>query len=157
MLYNFYIYGRTGRCLYYKEFHRTQNTMGDDPEEERKLVFGMLYSLKDLAAKLSPQTESGAGGEGLHTLKTNTFTLHHYQSLTGLVFVLNTDNDVPDQYHVLKHIYTNLFIEYVTRNPLYRRESPDEPINSPLFEKRVEEYLLQQQQQQQQTPAARRA
>lgn len=156
MLYNFYIYGRTGRCLYYKEFHRTQNTMGDDPEEERKLVFGMLYSLKDLAAKLSPQTESGAGGEGLHTLKTNTFTLHHYQSLTGLVFVLNTDNDVPDQYHVLKHIYTNLFIEYVTRNPLYRRESPDEPINSPLFEKRVEEYLLQQQQQQQ-TPAARRA
>lgn len=154
MLYNFYIYGRTGRCLYYKEFHRTQNTMGDDPEEERKLVFGMLYSLKDLAAKLSPQTESGAGGEGLHTLKTNTFTLHHYQSLTGLVFILNTDNDVPDQYHVLKHIYTNLFIEYVTRNPLYRRESPDEPINSPLFEKRVEEYLLQQQQQ---STAARRA
>jgi hypothetical protein len=99
----------------------------------------MLYSLKDLAAKLSPSE----GPEGLHVLKTNTFTLHHYQSLTGLVFVLNTDNEVPDQYQTLKNIHSNIYIEYVARNPLYRRESPDEPINSPIFEKRVEEYLIQ--------------
>ena len=138
-IFNFYIYGRTGKCLYYKEFHRPQNTLSDDPEEERKLVFGMLYSLKDLAAKLSPSE----GPEGLHVLKTNTFTLHHYQSLTGLVFVLNTDNEVPDQYQTLKNIHSNIYIEYVARNPLYRRESPDEPINSPIFEKRVEEYLIQ--------------
>lgn len=137
MLYNFYIYSRTGKCLFYKEWHRAQNTLSDDPEEERKLMFGMLFSLKDLAAKLSPSE----GTEGLHVFKTNTFTLHHFQSMTGLVFVLNTDNDVPDQYNTLKQIYSNIFVEYVARSPLYRRQDPDEPIACPLFESKLEELL----------------
>lgn len=137
MIYNFYVFSRTGKCLFYKEWHRPQNTLQDDPEEERKLVFGMLFSLKDLASKLSPSE----GTEGLHIVKTNAFTLHHYQSVTGLVFILNTDNDVPDQYQTLKHIYANIYIEYVARNPLYRREDPDDPIDSALFEKKLEEAL----------------
>ena len=141
VLYNFYIFGRTGRCLLYKEFSRPQNTMMDDAEEEQKLVFGMLYSLKDLAAKLSPAEREG--GDGLHVLRTNTFTLHHFQSQTGLVFVLNTDNDVPDQYHTHKLIYTTLFIDYVARNPLHRRDSVDDPIDSPVFEQKLEELLQQ--------------
>lgn len=135
MLFNFYIFSCTGKCLYYKEWNRPQNTM-EDPEEERKLVFGMLFSLKDLASKLSPSE----GSEGLHIIKTNSFTLHHYQSVTGLVFVLNTGNDIPDQYQTLKHVYTNIYIEYVLRNPLYMF-SIDSPIDSPLFEKKVDEYL----------------
>jgi hypothetical protein len=35
--------------------------------------------------------------EGLHTLRTNAFTLHHFQSVTGLVFVANTDADAPGE------------------------------------------------------------
>jgi hypothetical protein len=50
----------------------------------------MLFSLKDLSSKLSP-TQSQ---EGLHTVKTNAFTLHHFESLTGMVFILNTDPGV---------------------------------------------------------------
>ena len=91
MLFNFYIFSKTGKCLYYKEWHRPQNTLSDDPDEERKLVFGMLFSLKDLASKLSPSE----GVEGLHTVKTNAFTLHHFQSVTGMVFILNSDTEVP--------------------------------------------------------------
>lgn len=49
--------------------------------------FGMLFSLKDLVSKLSPSPFV----EGLHTVKTNSFTLHHFQSVTGMVFVLNSD------------------------------------------------------------------
>jgi hypothetical protein len=90
MIYNFYIYNRQGKCLFYKEWSRPLNTLADDPVEERKLMFGMLFSLKDLASKMSP-----AQGEMLHTIKTDTFTLHHFQSLSGLMLVLNTDADVP--------------------------------------------------------------
>ena len=53
--------------------------------------FGMLFSLKDLTSKLSPD---GQGLDHLHTVKTNAFTLHHYQSPSGLMFVLNTHPDV---------------------------------------------------------------
>lgn len=54
MLYNFYIYNKKGKCLFYKEWNRPLNTFIDDPEEEKKLMFGMLFSLKDLAKKISP-------------------------------------------------------------------------------------------------------
>ena len=51
----------------------------------------MLFSLKDLVTKLSPVNSI----EGLHVLKTNNFTLHHFQSLTGLIFIINSTPDVP--------------------------------------------------------------
>lgn len=53
----------------------------------------MLFSLKDLASKLSPSQ-----GENLHVVKTDNFTLHHYQSLSGFVFVINTRPEVPGEY-----------------------------------------------------------
>ncbi|KAJ1430455.1 Sybindin-like protein [Ochromonadaceae sp. CCMP2298] len=138
MLHNFYIFNRKGRCLFYKEWDRPLNTMADDPEEERKLVFGMLFSLKDMTSKLSPDKE---GNDNLHFVKTNAFTLHHYQSPSGLMFVLNTNNNVPDMYTHLQHVYSQLYVECIARNPLYRHK-PDEPFKSVLFVDRLEEYLF---------------
>jgi hypothetical protein len=86
-LFNFYIYDRKGKCLYYREWQRPLNTLADDPQEERKLMFGMVFSLKDLAAQMS----GSSGGEGLHTFKTNSYTLHHFVSVTGVTFIMNTD------------------------------------------------------------------
>jgi hypothetical protein len=37
MLYNCYIFNRKGKCLFYKEWDRSYNSMGD-VEEEKKLV-----------------------------------------------------------------------------------------------------------------------
>ncbi|CAN0385936.1 unnamed protein product, partial [Scytosiphon promiscuus] len=36
-----------GKCLYYREWNRPQNTLenADDDGEEQRLMFGMLYSL----------------------------------------------------------------------------------------------------------------
>ncbi len=139
MLFNMYIYNRKGKCLFYKEWNRTLNTLADDVAEEQKLVYGMLFSLKDLTAKLSPLGPS----EGLHMVKTDTYTLHHFQSASGMVFVLNTDVETPDLYEALKYIYSNIYVECVTRNPLYSY-SADSPIDSPLFLIKVEEYLFAQ-------------
>ncbi|CAM9371391.1 unnamed protein product [Choristocarpus tenellus] len=46
MIYNLYIFNRKGKCLYYREWNRPQNTLEDDQLEEQRLMFGMLYSIK---------------------------------------------------------------------------------------------------------------
>jgi hypothetical protein len=93
MIFTLYIYDRRGKCLYYKEWNRPLNTLADDPDEERKLMFGMVYSLKELTAKISP----AEGDQGLHVMKTDTYTLHHFESVTGMVFILNTDAGTPGE------------------------------------------------------------
>lgn len=69
------------------------NTLADDPDEEKKLMFGMLYSLKELTSKISPSE----GDQGLHIMKTDTYTLHHFESVTGMIFILNTDAGTPGE------------------------------------------------------------
>ncbi|RYG68047.1 hypothetical protein EON64_06050 [archaeon] len=39
MLYNLYVYNRKGKCLYYREWSRPLNTLSDDPEEEKRLMY----------------------------------------------------------------------------------------------------------------------
>jgi hypothetical protein len=65
----------------------------------------MIFSLKDLASKLSPSQ-----GESLHIVKTNTFTLHHFQSLSGFVFVINTKPDVPGINSLIRSSISILYI-----------------------------------------------
>ena len=67
--------------------------------------FGMVFSLKDLAMKLSPTNSV----DGLHTLKTNSFTLHHFQTLSGLIFVINSSPDV--QGLLWLHIVTQFLLK----------------------------------------------
>jgi hypothetical protein len=100
--------------------------------------FGMLFSLKDLVSKLSPGSASNS--DNMNSMRTDTFTLHHYQSVTGLMFVLNTDSQSYDVHMQLEFIYKNIFIEYLSRNPLYNMK-PDEPITCPLFAQKLEEYI----------------
>jgi len=38
-------------------------------------------------------------------LRTNAYTLHHFETMTGLRFVLNTDNSIVDMRGHLRHIY----------------------------------------------------
>lgn len=54
MIYCLYIYSKGGSCLYYREWLRPRNTLADNPDEERKLVFGLLFSLKQLMNKMAP-------------------------------------------------------------------------------------------------------
>lgn len=42
-----------GKCLYYREWNRPVHTLSDDPEEDKRLMFGMLFSIKDLVNKVS--------------------------------------------------------------------------------------------------------
>jgi hypothetical protein len=49
-----YIFNGKGACLYYREWNRPHSTLADNPSEDRKLLFGLHFSLKKLIEKMSP-------------------------------------------------------------------------------------------------------
>lgn len=144
MIYNFYIFNRRGKCLYYMEWSRPRISLTDDPEEEQKLVYGMLFAVKEITLQMTLHGESRNvpnSSSHLKTLKTDSFVLHHFQSSSGIMFVVNSDLDSPDLQSHLQNIYSQVFVECVTRNPLYRY-LPDESINCPLFDEKLREYVM---------------
>ncbi|CAN1158577.1 Trafficking protein particle complex subunit 1 [Linum perenne] len=47
-----YIFNRNGVCLLYKEWNRPLHTL--NAHQDHKLMFGLLFSLKSLTAKMDP-------------------------------------------------------------------------------------------------------
>ena len=139
-VFNFYIFDRSGNCLFYSEWgnERSKVRSEEDKAENCKLVFGMLFSLKGLTEKMSPAGDA----DELRMIKTNSFTLHHYETGTGLLFVLNTDVAAPSQNRRLEHIYKNIYIEFVCKSPLYKNGPPSSTIESKIFSQRLESFLF---------------
>ncbi|KAK3828136.1 MAG: TRAPP complex subunit bet5 [Benniella sp.] len=82
-------------------------------EEEGKLVYGVVYSLRNLVKKLGTSHQ-----EGFIAYKTSHYKLHFFETLTGLKFVLNSDPGVESLQSALRQIYTQLYVEHVVKNPL---------------------------------------
>lgn len=53
-IHNLYIFSRSGECLFYAEWFRPVNTLKDMPDEDRKLMYGLIISLKHLMNKANP-------------------------------------------------------------------------------------------------------
>ena len=47
-----YVFNRNGVCLLYREWDRPLHTL--NPQQDHKLMFGLLFSLKSLTAKMDP-------------------------------------------------------------------------------------------------------
>merc|ERR1712188_302347 len=128
MIYNMYIFNREGTCLYYTDWGRTNTP--ENLEEEFKLVYGMLFSLKRFIKMNSPSpTADGT----FHFFLTNTYRFHYFESLTGLKFCVLSDPAVIDLKDTLKALYT-AFVECVIKNPLY---TLNEPVKCSLFIQRA--------------------
>ncbi|XP_049648512.1 trafficking protein particle complex subunit 1 [Accipiter gentilis] len=132
-IHNLYIFDRAGTCLHYSEWHRRRQA-GIPKEEEFKLMFGMLFSLRSFVGKMSP-TDMRDGFISFHTSK---YRLHYYETPTGLRLVLNTDLSVACAREALHHIYSNLFVELVVKNPLC---PPRQPVQSELFRSRLDTFV----------------
>ncbi|KAF7386878.1 trafficking protein particle complex subunit 1 [Vespula maculifrons] len=132
-IHNLYIFSRNGLLLYYAEWNRL-NKSGITKEEEAKLMYGMLFSIKSFVSKISPLDPK----EGFLYYKTSKYTLHYFETPSGLKFVLNTDNATQNARELLQQLYREVYLEYVVKNPLCQL---NEPIQSELFKLKVDELL----------------
>ncbi|KAF7722212.1 TRAPP subunit bet5 [Apophysomyces ossiformis] len=83
-------------------------------EEEAKLVYGVILSLRNFVRKLS------GSQDGFISYKTSTYRMHYYETPTGLKFVMNSDPNTKSLRAVLKEIYVQLYVEFVVKNGLMR-------------------------------------
>ncbi|KAH9509435.1 Trafficking protein particle complex subunit 1 [Bulinus truncatus] len=132
-IFNFYLFDRNGTCLYYAEWNRKKKlTMVRD--EEFKLMYGMLFSIKSFASRLSPTDMK----EGFLNFTTSKYKLHFFETPSGLKLILNTDLSVGNMKDVLQQIFSSFYVEYVVKNPLCQL---DQPITSELFKAKLDEFV----------------
>ncbi|KAI8577736.1 hypothetical protein K450DRAFT_177383 [Umbelopsis ramanniana AG] len=83
-------------------------------EEEAKLVYGVVLSLRNFVRKLSGRQD------GFISYKTSAYRLHYYETPTGLKFIINSDPYTESLRPVLRQIYVQLYVEFVVKNALMR-------------------------------------
>ncbi|KAI8770534.1 trafficking protein particle complex subunit 1 [Biomphalaria glabrata] len=103
-------------------------------DEEFKLMYGMLFSIKSFASRLSPTDMK----EGFLNFTTSKYKLHFFETPSGLKLILNTDLSVGNMKDVLQQIFSSIYVEYVVKNPLCQL---DQPITSELFKYKLDEYV----------------
>lgn len=140
-----YVFNRNGVCLLYREWNRPLRTL--DAQQDHKLMFGLLFSLKSLTAKMDPTSAVEKGNLGMpqlpgqgcsfHSFRTNTYKLSFMESPSGIKIILVTHPRTGDLRESLKYIY-NLYVEYVVKNPLY---TPGSPIRCELFNTTLDQYV----------------
>ncbi|KAI8834488.1 Sybindin-like family-domain-containing protein, partial [Chytridium lagenaria] len=126
----------------------------DNPEEEAKLIYGVVYSLRNVVTKLVAGKPSN---EGFLSFKTNVYKLHYFETASGMKFVMTTDPDSENMREVLRQIFASIYVEYVVKNPLQvkpvappppettgKKKIPPPPspaINNELFKTNLLKYL----------------
>jgi len=96
-------------------------------DEEAKLVYGVILSLRNMVKKLSGREEQFVA------YTTSTYKLHLFETISGYKFVLLTDPSADSLRFVLRQIYTGPFLEYVVRNPLAEMDSREHGIDNVHF------------------------
>ncbi|XP_057175944.1 trafficking protein particle complex subunit 1 isoform X1 [Triplophysa rosa] len=132
-VHNLYIFDRNGTCLHYSEWNRKKQA-GISKEEEYKLMYGMLFSIRSFVSKMSPLDLK----DGFMSFQTSRYKLHYYETPTGIKLVMNTDLGVPNCRDTLQQIYSTLYVEYIVKNPLCVL---GESLQSDLFNSKLDSFI----------------
>eukprot|EP01095_Lingulamoeba_sp_RSL-Kostka_P002319 TRINITY_DN13172_c0_g1_i1.p1 TRINITY_DN13172_c0_g1~~TRINITY_DN13172_c0_g1_i1.p1 ORF type:complete len:147 (+),score=23.87 TRINITY_DN13172_c0_g1_i1:186-626(+) len=130
-LYTLYIFNREGNCIFHKDFTNRERSISN--EEDYKLWYGFIYSLKQFIKKTSPKPSDGS----FNYFFTNSYKAHYYETPTMTKFILLTDKNTGDMQEVLKDVYI-YYVEYVVKNPLY---TMNDPIESELFNDKIDSFF----------------
>jgi len=143
----FHIFDRKGKTLFTKQYKKDDKENDDEIDEEylserRKLVFGMLFSLKDITSSLTPEGSE----KGLHTVRTGGSVLYNFETASGLKFALYTTS-MPQSSdkavrEALNYVYNQLWMQCVIRSPLYNPIDPN--VSATNFEKTLDGYFSSQ-------------
>eukprot|EP00055_Hartaetosiga_balthica_P012573 m.61622 g.61622 ORF g.61622 m.61622 type:complete len:141 (-) comp7995_c1_seq2:180-602(-) len=134
MIYNLHLYDRSGKCLYWKEWKRpTRKISEDEAEANRKMLYGLLFSLKRFAERLSPNDE-----KTFHSYKTGTYKLHCFETVSGMKFVLCTDKGVGNITKDLQQLFAEVYVPYVVKSPIAEL---NEVINSSIFDQKLDAFI----------------
>ncbi|KAI9028492.1 Sybindin-like protein [Hyaloraphidium curvatum] len=167
-IYNLYVFDRHCKCVYYTSWNRAPAAVppgkgsvpGSQPgipprtasmpgsiggsrqtrpgnmslDEEAKLVYGVIYSLRNMVNKLKGSSELGS----FLAYRTNAYKLHYFETATGLKFVMCTDPNLDGLAQALRTIYSQMYVEYVAKNPLARSM---DTISNDLFRMSVDRYV----------------
>lgn len=106
--------------------HQQQTNLARSTQDDAKLVFGIVYSLRNMIRKLTDE-------DGFVSYHTTKYKLHYFETPTNLKFVLVTDPKMDNQRLALQQIHVSLYTEYVIKNPLSPVEHSGEGINNELF------------------------
>jgi len=96
-------------------------------DEEAKLVYGVVLSLRNMIKKLSGKDEQFV------SYKTSAYKLHLYETISGYKFVMLSDPEADSLRTALHSIYVGPFLEYVVRNPLMSMDSKERGIDNEYF------------------------
>ncbi|KZT41460.1 TRAPP complex subunit bet5 [Sistotremastrum suecicum HHB10207 ss-3] len=96
-------------------------------DEEAKLVYGVILSLRNLIKKLSGRDEQFVN------YRTSTYKLHLFETVSGFKFVMLSDPNTDSLRFILRQIYAGPFLEYVVKNPLVSMDSKERGIDNELF------------------------
>ncbi|KAL5523546.1 hypothetical protein ACEPAG_7719 [Sanghuangporus baumii] len=106
-------------------------------DEEAKLVYGVILSLRNTIKKLSKRDEN------FTAYRTSTYKLHLYEtpSLYKLVLLTDPKIDGPTVRFALRQLYAGPFLEYVVRNPLIQMDSRERGIDNEYFRASVDRLM----------------
>ncbi|KAH9961600.1 Sybindin-like protein [Russula dissimulans] len=101
-------------------------------DEEAKLVYGVVLSLRNMVKRLSGRDESFVG------YRTSTYKLHLFETASGYRFIMLSDPNADSLRFVMRSIYTGPFLDYVVRNPLVPMDSNERGVDNEYFRASVD-------------------
>ncbi|KAL4073977.1 TRAPP complex subunit bet5 [Scleroderma citrinum] len=104
-------------------------------DEEAKLVYGVVLSLRHMIKRLSRRDEQ------FTSYRTSTYKLHLYETLSGYKFVMLSDPSAEGLRFILRQIYSGPFVDYVVRNPLVPMDSREQGIDNEHFRATVDRMI----------------
>jgi len=96
-------------------------------DEEAKLVYGVILSLRNMIRKLSGRDEQFVN------YRTSAYKMHLYETQSGYKFVMLSDPHTDSLRFILRQIYVTPFLEYVVRNPLVSMDSREHGVDNEYF------------------------
>jgi len=104
-------------------------------DEEAKLVYGVILSLRNMIRKLSGRDEQFVN------YRTSAYKLHLYETASGYKFVMLGDPNGDSLRFTLRQIYLGPFLEYVVRNPLATMDSRERGVDNEYFRASIDKLV----------------